>query len=391
MSDVWQVPVSDVAAPAHAQATHPTLGQVMAGATVLVTAERRAAELAAALERRGATIRHAPALSMIPHVDDETLIAATRAIFSAPPDVVVVTTGIGFRAWIEAADAHGLAEPLLDLLRKTRIVARGPKARGAIQAAGLQADWVAESETSAEVAEVLLSEGVQGLRIAIQHHGAGADGLDEVFEKAGAQVASLVVYRWGPAPDPAAVRASVHALADGEIDAVVFTSAPGAEAWLRTVEEERLLDRVRARFVEGGTVAAAVGPVTAKPLESRGIVPLQPERGRLGALVRALVGHYEHIDSVALSTVAGSLVIRARVAVLDGKVLPLSPTGVAVLRLLAAAEGDVVPREQVLAALPGDSQDTHAAEVAIARLREAAGRRDLIRTVVKRGYRIELA
>jgi uroporphyrinogen-III synthase len=120
-------------------------------------------------------------------------------------------------------------------------------------------------------------------------------------------------------------------------------------------------------------------------------VPLQPERGRLGALVRALVGHYERIDSVALNTVAGSLVIRSRVAVLDGKVLPLSPTGVAVLRLLAAAKGDVVPRDRVLAALPGDSQDTHAAEVAIARLREAAGRRDLIRTVVKRGYRIELA
>ncbi|MFD7021257.1 uroporphyrinogen-III synthase [Promicromonospora sukumoe] len=363
----------------------------MAGATVLVTAERRASELAAALERRGATIRHAPALSMIPHVDDQTLIAATRAIVAAPPDVLVVTTGIGFRAWIEAADAHGLAEPLLGMLAGIRLVARGPKARGAIQAAGLQADWVAESETSAEVAEVLLSEGVQGLRIAIQHHGAGADGLDEVFEKAGAQVASLVVYRWGPAPDPAAVRDSAHAVADGEIDAVVFTSAPGAEAWMQAVEAEGLVERVRARFVDGATVAAAVGPVTAKPLEHRGIVPLQPERGRLGALVRALVGHYEHIESVALSTVAGSLVIRARVAVLDGQVLPLSPTGVAVLRLLAAAGGDVVPREEVLAALPGDSQDTHAAEVAIARLREAAGRRDLIRTVVKRGYRIELA
>ncbi|GGM08921.1 uroporphyrinogen-III synthase [Promicromonospora citrea] len=391
MNDVWQVPVSDLAAPAPARATRPVLGQVMAGATVLVTGERRAGELAAALERRGATVRHAPALSMIPHVDDETLVAATRALVAAPPDVVVVTTGIGFRAWIEAADAHGLAEPLLALLARTRIVARGPKARGAIQAAGLQADWVAESETSAEVAEVLLSEGVQGLRIAIQHHGAGADGLDEVFQKAGAQVARLVVYRWGPAPDPALVRESVHAVADAEIDAVVFTSAPGAEAWMRTVEEEGLLDQVRARFVGGGTVAAAVGPVTAKPLEHRGIVPLQPERGRLGALVRALVGHYEHIESVALCTVAGSLVIRARVAVLDGQVLPLSPTGVAVLRLLAAAAGDVVPREAVLAALPGDSQDPHAAEVAIARLREAAGRRDLIRTVVKRGYRIELA
>ncbi|MBL0887179.1 uroporphyrinogen-III synthase [Myceligenerans indicum] len=362
----------------------------MAGCTVLVTAERRATELAAALERRGAEIRHAPALSMIPHVDDQTLLAATRAIIADPPDVVVVTTGIGFRAWFEAADAHGLAEPLTAMLAGVRIVARGPKARGAIQAAGLQADWVAESETSAEVAEVLLSEGVSGQRIAIQHHGAGADGLDDVFEKAGAQVASLVVYRWGPAPDPDAVIASADAAAVGEIDAIVFTSAPGSEAWMRATEQAGVLAAVRERVDADQLIVAAVGPITAKPLEDRGIKTLQPERGRLGALVRALVGHYERIQSVALATVAGPLQIRARVAVLDGRVLPLSPTGVEVLRLLAAAGGDVVSRDQVLAALPGESTDPHAAEVAIARLRETAGK-DLIRTVVKRGYRIELA
>jgi uroporphyrinogen-III synthase len=107
--------------------------------------------------------------------------------------------------------------------------------------------------------------------------------------------------------------------------------------------------------------------------------------------VRALVGHYEQIQAVALCTVAGPLVIRARVAVLDGQVLPLSPTGVEVLRLLAAAGGDVVSREQVLEVLPGVSRDGHAVEVAIARLREATGRRDLVKTVVKRGYRLELA
>ncbi|WP_123816669.1 uroporphyrinogen-III synthase [Myceligenerans xiligouense] len=362
----------------------------MAGCTVLVTAERRASELAAALERRGAEIRHAPALSMIPHIDDQTLLAATRAIIADPPDVVVVTTGIGFRAWFEAADAHGLAEPLTEMLSGVRIVARGPKARGAIQASGLHADWVAESETSAEVAEVLLSEGVSGLRIAIQHHGAGADGLDDVFEKAGAQVASLIVYRWGPAPDPDAVLASADAAAVGEIDAVVFTSAPGSEAWIRAVEDAGVLSAVRERVEADLLVMAAVGPITAKPLEDRGVRTLQPERGRLGALVRTLVGHYEQIESVALATVAGPLQIRARVAVLDGHVLPLSPTGVEVLRLLAAAGGDVVSRDQVLTALPGVSTDPHAAEVAIARLRETAGR-NLIRTVVKRGYRIELA
>ncbi|WP_402375901.1 uroporphyrinogen-III synthase [Isoptericola rhizosphaerae] len=363
----------------------------MAGCTVLVTADRRSGELAAALERRGAAIRHAPALSMIPHVDDDALVTATAGLVADAPDVVVATTGVGFRAWIEAADAHGLADDLLRVLGEARIVARGPKARGAVQAAGLAADWVAESETSAEVAEVLLSEGVSGLHVAIQHHGAGADGLDEVFAKAGARVSPLVVYRWGPAPDPQAVQASVRAAAAGEIDAVVFTSAPGAEAWMEAVEAAGVRDEVVSRFTTGELVAASVGSVTSRPLVARGIAPLEPERGRLGALVRALVGHYEHIESVALSTVAGSLVIRARVAVLDGQVLPLSPTGVEVLRLLASAGGDVVSRDQVLEVLPGDSRDGHAVEVAVARLREAAGRRDLVKTVVKRGYRLELA
>ncbi|SED81159.1 uroporphyrinogen-III synthase [Ruania alba] len=366
------------------------LQQVMAGCTVLLTADRRKGELAAALSRRGAEIRHAPALSITSHVDDDQLIVDTQALIEHRPDVVVVTTGIGFRGWIEAADAQGLADPLLEVLARSRIVARGPKARGAIQAAGLTADWVAESETSAEIADVLLGEGVAGLRVAVQHHGAGADGLDVVFAEAGAQVRSLVVYRWGPPPDPEALRASVYAAAAGEIDAVVFTSAPGAEAWLAAAENEGVGDAVVARFRDWSMVPAAVGPVTAKPLEHRSVSPLQPERGRLGALVRTLVAHYEHAETVALSTPVGILQIRSRVAVLDGQVLPLSPSGIAVLRLLAASAGGVVSREAVLAVLPGESNDPHAAEVAIARLREAAGK-GLIKTVVKRGYRLEVS
>ena len=191
------------------------IDQTLAGCVVLVTADRRSAELAAALGRRGAAIRHAPALSMVPHTDDAALLEGTRSLLAEPPDTVVVTTGIGFRGWIEAADAYGLAEPLVEMLRGTRLVARGPKARGAIQAAGLTADWVAESETSAEIAEVLLDEGVAGRDIAVQHHGAGADGLDEAFAAAGARVRSLIVYRWGPPPDAAVVEASVRSVAAG--------------------------------------------------------------------------------------------------------------------------------------------------------------------------------
>ncbi|MCU1431031.1 MAG: Uroporphyrinogen synthase [Actinotalea sp.] len=364
------------------------ISQTMSGCVVLVTADRRSAELGAALTRRGATVRHAPAMSIIPHTDDAALVEDTRAVIARPPDIVVLTTGVGFRGWNEAADAVGLLEPLLEVLKGARIVVRGPKARGAIQAVGLQADWVAESETSAEIAEVLLGEGVSGTRIAVQHHGAGADGLDEAFAAAGADVQSLVVYRWGPPPDRAVLEQSVRATAAGEVDVVVFTSAPGAAAWLTVAEDCGVLGAVRRRCTAGGLLAAAVGPVTAKPLLDVGIEPLVPDRGRLGSLVRALVGHFDDQRTRALATIAGPLQVHRGAAVLDGRVLALSPSGLEVLRLLAEAGGGVVARNEVLAALPGASQDPHAAEVAVARLRDATSR-DLIRTVVERGYRLE--
>ncbi|SDE51381.1 uroporphyrinogen-III synthase [Auraticoccus monumenti] len=363
------------------------LDPVMAGCVVLVTADRRSGELASALTRRGATVRHAPALSIVPHQEDEQLVADTRALLADPPDVLVVTTGIGLRGWIEAADVAGLADELVSTLAGARIIARGPKARGAIQAAGLQADWVAESETSAEILELLLDEGVTGTSIAVQHHGAGADGLDTELAAAGASVRSLVVYRWGPPPDPVAVRESVLAAARGELDAVVFTSAPGAAAWLAAVVEQGVLEAVVERTRAGCLVAAAVGPVTARPLQEHGIEPLVPERGRLGALVRTLIHHFEQAATTAVGTRQGPLQVRRTVALLDGHVLPVSPSGLEVLRALADARGGVVSREELLRVLPGDSSDPHTAEVAVARLREAVGR-DLVQTVVRRGYRL---
>ncbi len=264
------------------------IGDELSGRRIVLTAQRRAEQLASALERHGAQIVHAPTLSVIPHIDDPELAARTRDLIDHRPDIVVVTTGVGFTGWGEVAEAAGMRDEWKAMLRGARIVVRGPKAGGAVQAAGLTVDWVAESETSAEIEQVLLTEGVNGLRIAVQHHGAGADGLDEAFAAAGADVRSLVIYRWGPAPDPEAVVDAVDLVAQRRCDAVAFTSAPGAAAFLAMAEEQSLLPAVIEAFNDG-VVAAAVGNVTAAPLWERGIRTVIPERFRLGALARILV------------------------------------------------------------------------------------------------------
>lgn len=367
------------------------LSAALDGCTIVIAVDRRSSELAAALERHGAQVRHAPALTIVPHIDDEALIDATRALIATPPDVVVATTGVGFRGWMEAAEEAGLLDDLHAAMSGAQIVARGPKARGAIQQAGLTADWVAESETSAELGEFLLAEGVEGKRVAVQHHGSGADGLDELFSDAGADVVSLTVYRWGPPPDPAAVSRSVLAAAGHEVDAVLFTSAPGAAEWLTTAEREGVLADIVALTRSGHLLLAAVGPITAGPLVEAGAEVLIAERGRLGSLVRGVVTHFGGGHAPSLATTAGRLQLRSTGAVVDGRAIALSRTGTALLRELFSARGGVVPRTQLQTVLPGAGENLHAVDVAIARLRDALGEPRLIKTVVKRGYRLAVA
>lgn len=365
------------------------LTPVLAGTRILVTAQRRSEELAGALQRRGAGVTVAPTLGVEAQVDEEGLLRGTRTILDDGVDVVVVTTGIGFRGWMDTAEAHGLGDELLEALAGVRLIARGPKARGALQAVGLQADWVAESETSAEIVEFLLTEGVQGSRIAVQHHGAGDAALEQQLVDAGAWLLPLEIYRWGPPADPQAVVDSAIQVAAGEFDAVVFTSAPAASAWLAVLREHRLLDDVLALAGSGRLLIAAVGPVTSEPLRNAGLGPVHPDRSRMGALVRLVILALGG-DAASVPTPCGILHLRASAATLDHRVVPLSPNGLAVLRRLADTPGVVVTRDTLLEVLPGDSRDPHTAEVAIARLREALAPfctgATLVRTVIKRGY-----
>jgi uroporphyrinogen-III synthase len=364
------------------------LTPVLAGCTIVVAADRRSGDLVSALERRGGQVYRAPALSIIPNEDDEVLIARTRDLIASPPDIVIVTTGVGFRGWIDAAHENDLAEDLTRALSGAQFIARGPKAHGAIQQAGFMADWVAESETSAEVGEYLAAEGVVGRRIAIQHHGAGADGLDTLLAGLAADVVSITVYRWGPPPDPEIVRRSVVQAGAGEVDAVLFTSAPGAAEWVKTAIRADVLESIRRRAASGRLLLAAVGPITAAPLADAGLKATLAARGRLGSLVRCVVDHYASGAAPQLRTALGAMEMRSGGVLIDGSFVPLSRAGASILSELFDAAGRVLSREELGLALPRGGESAHAVEMAVARLREALGGAAAIQTIVKRGYRL---
>ena len=187
------------------------------------------------------------------------------------------------------------------------------------------------------------------------------------------------------------MRRSVVAASAGEYDAILFTSAPGAQEWLGAAEILQVLPAMRALADAGRLLMAAVGPITAGPLRAAGFDPLIPDRGRLGSLVRAVVTYFGGGQAPGIQTSVGRLELRSAGIVLDGRHIPLSGVGLDVLTALVAAAGGTVSREGLQGALPRSVSNTHAVEVAVARLRESIGVPDLIKTVVKRGYRLNVA
>jgi uroporphyrinogen-III synthase len=374
----------------------------LAGYTVAITAARRRQEFGAALERRGATVTYAPAVRIVPLSDDAVLHAATQRCIDRGVDIAVATTGIGFRGWMEAADGWGLGDGLLSTLGRCELIARGPKVRGAVRAAGLAEKWAPESESTIEVLNHLADRQLAGLRIAVQLHGEPLAWFIDALRAAGAEVIEIPVYRSELPENRAPVIKLVSTIACRGVDAVAFTSAAATSNLLKVAGIHDVAgtrgDLPAGVNPAGGTemlralssdvLAACVGPVTAAPLTARGVTVVQPERSRMGALVKTIVDELPRRRSITVSTADHTLEIRGQAVVLDGRLIPVGGAGIALLRALAAQPGRVVSREELLAVLPGGGSDAHAVEVAIGRLRASLNDPRIVATVVKRGYRL---
>jgi uroporphyrinogen-III synthase len=366
----------------------------LTGYRVAVTSARRSRELCTLLHRQGASVISAAAITMVELSDDDELRSNTRLLIAQPPDIVIATTGVGFRGWIAAAEGWELADRLTAALSGARIIARGPKATGALRGAGLREEWSPESESSREVSQYLRESGIDGCRIAVQLHGASDDWdpfpefLDEL-SSAGAEIIPIRVYRWKPVPVGGEFDELIRQVALRQVDAVSFTSAPAVAATLMRAADLRisgqLLDALRS-----DVRAMCVGPVTAQPLVSLGVPTSCPDRMRLGALARHIAEELPVLRSRTLQAAGHRLEIRGSCVVLDGAVQLLSPATMAILRALAHRPGVVVARNELLRALPGSANDPHAVDTAVLRLRKALGDRSIVATVVKRGYRLAI-
>lgn len=364
------------------------------GARIGVTSNRRGAELAATLRRRGAEVVHGATLSGDRPAPDDEILADTRLVLAEEPRWLVATTGVGMRVWAEAAERGGLLDDLRDLAGRVRCVARGDKAVGGLAQLDAAAAWVSPSNTDRDVVSWLDQRVLPGDTVVVQLHGGPSTTYDALHDL-GADLLTVVPYRWSLPEDPAPAQELVAALVEGALDVVTFTSA-GAATNLTAIAAtmgEDVLAAVR-RELAGGTAVASVGPVTAEAVElAGGVNTIVPRRWRTAELVRGIEAWWTRRDDVATDLGLRLSPDERLVRTACGRQIELGEREYAVLASLSRRPGVLVRSEELLVEAWGHEapDDSGVVKHQISRLRrklDGVGVR--IETVRGLGYRMEV-
>jgi uroporphyrinogen-III synthase len=265
------------------------MAEQLKGITVALAGPRKAEEMAKLVENMGGTALHRPAQGTT-FLDDAALRDGLIAWTNQPPDLAVLTTGMGLDALFEMATKLELEGRFLEVLSASPIAARGYKTVNALKKRGLEPVVRDDDGSSAGLIRGLQDWDLQGKRVMLQLHGETAPQLVGWLEQAGATVGCVQPYRYTE-PEPGALALLLTEITEGQVDAVAFTSAPQFRFLAQHAREQGRLEAL-IQALEDKVLAVSVGRLTSEALKEEGVKRIvMPEHERMGSMFVAL-GRY---------------------------------------------------------------------------------------------------
>lgn len=173
-------------------------GTGFSGLAVAAFESRMAKEMARLIEHCGGKPLVAPALQEVPIQDNAAALRLGDELIGGQIDLLILMTGVGATALLDILQSRHPLPSILEGLKRTATVARGPKPAAALKAHGITPTLtVPEPNTWMEVLATLDSyRPLKGLRVAVQEYGASNPELVESLKQRGADVFPVPIYRW---------------------------------------------------------------------------------------------------------------------------------------------------------------------------------------------------
>lgn len=246
--------------------------------TIALAEGRQLEELAQMLEKEGASILRCPMLSIFDHPDSGPVVAWLRDLIAGKFTYVVLLTGEGLRRLIGLAEREGLRDQTIAALGKTKMITRGPKPVQALKQIGLAPYKIASTPTTDGVIATLKQEPLTGVTVGVQLYCETNAPLADYIASAGAAVVSTLPYIYAPSADGARVADLIEKMANGQVDALVFTSSPQVDRLFEVATELKMEEALNKGLQR--VKIAAVGPIVKEKLiEKKARVDIIPEQG----------------------------------------------------------------------------------------------------------------
>ncbi|NOX55297.1 MAG: uroporphyrinogen-III synthase [Planctomycetes bacterium] len=252
--------------------------------------ETRAADaMRSLIQRRHGTAILAPSVQEVSSPDDSEVLAFSQELLDGRIDLVLFLTGVGTERVLEVLEDRSGREPILAALSRCRIGVRGPKPAAVLRRWRLSIDYQAGSPyTWRELVEALdAGPSLHACRVAVQEYGRKSLGLHAALKERGADVRSVMIYRWTLPPNLEPLRHAIAATVRGDFDVLAFTTAVQVDHVLQVADQMQMRsDWLRAAR---RCVVASVGPSTSEAIRDAGLpVDIEPDHPKMGQLVNAI-------------------------------------------------------------------------------------------------------
>lgn len=257
------------------------------GLRVAALESRRRDDMARMIERFGGQAFVSPSMREVPIEENRPAIEFAYRVITGEFSMVIFLTGVGLRHLMTAIEKSVDKQRFIDALSDITTVVRGPKPAVAMKELGLTPSIkVPEPNTWREVLTTLDEQGgVTNMKIGLQEYGKPNRSLIAGLEARGAQVVSVRVYNWELPEDTAPLAQNIRAMAAGERDVLLLTSAHQVANMLRMAAEMNLEDELRQALQH--MIVASIGPTTTEMLVQNELpVDLEPSHPKMGHLVQ---------------------------------------------------------------------------------------------------------
>ena len=250
----------------------PLLGK----GVVVTRAREQASDTASLLAEQGANVIQFPTIDITP-LQDYTEVQNTLQNLDAY-NWVVFTSVNSVKYFWQQMQRKGLDSRALC---GKKIAAVGPATAEAVQAKGINPDFIPEKYVAESIAEGMVALGMAGQNVLLPRAKVARDVLPDALTKAGAKVTILPIYQ--TTPSAAKKEKVIDALDAGEIQCVTFGSSSTVDNFFSLIPAKTMRQYPQVKY-------ACLGPVTAKTLESYGLqCHIQPEDFTIPELVKELV------------------------------------------------------------------------------------------------------